>query len=267
MHQSPLEKPIISWEEFDRLFQEAFNAPKSNNNTNDGIVKQNTLPPPVRTASPEPINPGLASDTSADVDGDATSFNGFISEEEIPMYTPLLFPSLKKTSDETIPADEKLGQSAVISPFPKRPRVMSNQVSARRTISSAGSIPRLKRTSTNNSSRSNKPRTRVQVQTSDDGTTTTASIDVPDILKDSLNVDFHQDHLVVTWRTATITDKVLKDSMIRERKEKRYTQTVIVPDGTKFENVRAVLKGRTLMVSFPTNPKVPGLVKPLPASS
>lgn len=68
---------------------------------------------------------------------------------------------------------------------------------------------------------------RVQVERSDDGTTTAASIDVPNILKDSLNVDFHQDHIVVTWRTATVTDKVLKDSIIRERKEKRYTQTIM----------------------------------------
>lgn len=73
----------------------------------------------------------------------------------------------------------------------------------------------------------NLTRASVQVQMSDDGTTTTASLDVPDILKDSLTVDFHRDHLVVNWRTATIVEKVLKDSMIRERKEKRYTQTVM----------------------------------------
>lgn len=68
---------------------------------------------------------------------------------------------------------------------------------------------------------------RMQFQTSTDGTTTTATLDVPDIIKDSLNIDFHQDHLNVTWRTATITEKVLKDSMIRERKEKRYTQAIM----------------------------------------
>ena len=67
---------------------------------------------------------------------------------------------------------------------------------------------------------------RVQMQTISNGTTTTV-IDVPDILKDSLTVDFHQSHLVVTWRTATVTEQILRDSMVREKKEKRYTQTIM----------------------------------------
>jgi hypothetical protein len=33
-----------------------------------------------------------------------------------------------------------------------------------------------------------------------------------------------------------------------------------VPEGTKFENIRASLKGRTLNISFPTSPKAPAVV-------
>ncbi|KIM33680.1 hypothetical protein M408DRAFT_14311 [Serendipita vermifera MAFF 305830] len=247
MLQSPLDKPIISWEEFDRIFENAF-SPKKPGPV--AAVAAAAAPVAPRPATPDPV---VLSDTSAGaVDADGDGFSGFLSEDEIPMYTPLLFPSVirKRSSDSLRSGDTKISNS--ISSLPRRPRIMSNQVSSRRTISSSGSVPRIKR-------RDTKPK--VQSEQSDDGTTTTASIDVPNILKDSLNVDFHQDHLVVTWRTATVTDKVLKDSIIRERKEKRYTQTIITPEGTKFENIRASLKGRTLTVSFPTSPKVPGVLK------
>ncbi|KAG8780622.1 hypothetical protein FRC20_011433 [Serendipita sp. 405] len=253
MERSPLDRPIMSWEEFDRIFDEAFNPnadfkklahtrETSTGSTNTAFSLGADI---VRTGSPELV----LSDASVDA-GD--SFAGFISEEEIPkIYTPLAFPTIRKESSDSLRSDSKL-TSSMSSPkpktmtIPKRPRVMSNQISSRRTISSAGSVPRLSR-------RNTKPR--VQVETSSDGVTTSAILDVPDILKDSLNVDFHQDHLIATWRTATVTEKVLKDSMIRERKEKRYTQTIIIPEGTKFDTVRATLKSRQLTISFPTNPK------------
>ncbi|CAG7855147.1 SubName: Full=Uncharacterized protein {ECO:0000313/EMBL:CCA68906.1} [Serendipita indica DSM 11827] len=272
MLRSALDKPIISWEEFDRIFNEAFNPSgvpakssvshdglgvvssvdeKEKHKREDSLASTNTVFSTIpRAASPEPI----LSDASLDAD----SFAGFISEEEIPkIYTPLAFPTTfpkvgRKESSDSLRSETKASSvlSSSVPPksvvFPKRPRVMSNQISSRRTISSAGSVPRVKRTKT-------KPR--VQMQTTPDGSTTTV-IDVPDILKDSINVDFHHSHLVVTWRTATVTEQILRDSMVREKKEKRYTQTIIVPEGTKYEDVRATLKRSQLTISFPSNPKL-----------
>lgn len=127
---SPLDKPIISWEEFDRIFEDAFSPAKK--------------PVPNRPATPDPV---VLSDTSAGaVDGDGDGFAGFLSEDEIPMYTPLLFPAvIRKQSSDSLRSDTKLSQS--ISSLPRRPRLMSNQISSRRTISSGG-VPRLKRRDT-----------------------------------------------------------------------------------------------------------------------
>lgn len=126
---SALDKPIISWEDFDRIFDEAF------------------VKPTQRTASPEPI----ASDTSIEHD----SFSGFLSEDEIPLYTPMLFPTLRKeSSGESFQSSSKMSQST--TPIPKRPRLMSNQVSSSRRLVSATSgytsstgsvsVPKAKRT-------------------------------------------------------------------------------------------------------------------------
>jgi len=130
MFRSPLDKPIISWDEFDRIFEDAFSSTK----------KTTTRP-----ATPDPV---VLSDTSAGVvDPDGDGFAGFLSEDEIPMYTPLLFPSvIRKQSSDSLQSDKKISQS--LSSLPKRPRIMSNQVSSRRTISSTGSVPRLKRSNT-----------------------------------------------------------------------------------------------------------------------
>ena len=130
MFRSPLDKPIISWDEFDRIFDDAFSGKK----------------PTTRPATPDPV---VLSDTSVGVvDADGDGFAGFLSEDEIPMYTPLLFPTViqKQQSSDSLRSDTKLSQS--MSSLPKRPRVMSNQVSSRRTISSSGSLPRLKRRNT-----------------------------------------------------------------------------------------------------------------------
>jgi hypothetical protein len=166
MLRSPLDKPIISWEEFDRLFTSVFSTPTSNENTHKRSLSDQSFsrpisPPPVRSASPEPLSDQSVGSGGIDAtdaaDALSESFTGFISEEEIPMYTPLLFPTLRKERDssESLRSDSKLSRS-MTSQFPmsqstgipKRPRVMSNQVSSRRTISSTGSVPRLKRQST-----------------------------------------------------------------------------------------------------------------------
>lgn len=165
MLRSPLDKPIISWEEFDRLFQEAFSEEKvteSKRSLLEQPARRPTSPPPARTASPEPIfsdaSVGSGGADAVDAaDAMSESFSGFLSEEEIPMYTPLLFPTLKRERDssESLRSDSKLSQTLVSQSaqsqsgfIPKRPRVMSNQISARRTVSSAGNVPRIKRQNT-----------------------------------------------------------------------------------------------------------------------
>lgn len=166
MLRSPLDKPIISWEEFDRLFTEAFTSPKPKDNAHQRSLSEQSFirpisPPPVRSASPEPLSDHSVGSGGVDgvdaADALSESFTGFISEEEIPMYTPLIFPTLRKEreSSESLRSDEKLSQSMTSqrsmsqsTGFPKRPRVMSNHVSSRRTISTSGSMPRIKRQNT-----------------------------------------------------------------------------------------------------------------------
>ena len=55
MIRSPLDKPIISWEEFDRLFTSVFSAPTSNGNTHKRLLSDQSVFKSPNLSSPREV--------------------------------------------------------------------------------------------------------------------------------------------------------------------------------------------------------------------
>lgn len=116
----------------------------------------------------------------------------------------------------------------------------------------------------------------------------TATFDLPGIKKEQAHVSFRWNSLVVTWQTVKISEKEENGRLVREREEKKYTRTIPLPEGTKvsmllpsssheadycvcqFEEIRAVMDNRRLILSYPNmrtvrvepRPRVPRQAEP-----
>jgi len=91
----------------------------------------------------------------------------------------------------------------------------------------------------------------VSFRESRSGRTITATFDLPGIKKDQAHVSFRWNNLVVTWQTVKISEKEEDGRLVREREEKKYTRTIPLPDGTKFEEIRAVMDDHRLILNYP----------------
>jgi HSP20 family molecular chaperone IbpA len=91
----------------------------------------------------------------------------------------------------------------------------------------------------------------VSFRESRSGRTITATFDLPGMKKEQAHVSFRWNHLVVTWQTVKISEKEEDGRLVREREEKKYTRTIPLPEGTKFEEIRAVMDNRHLTLSYP----------------
>ena len=89
-----------------------------------------------------------------------------------------------------------------------------------------------------------------------------------DVGKQDMHVSFRADKVIVTWRKVRIIEKQEEDSLVRERKEKQYSQIIPLAEGTsvcptnfhtcpesshqiKFKEVRAARSGNCLIVTYP----------------
>lgn len=61
----------------------------------------------------------------------------------------------------------------------------------------------------------------------------TATFDMPGVKKQDVHVSFQRSRLVITWETVNVTEREEKGQIIRERKEKIYSETIPLPEGTK----------------------------------
>ncbi|KAG6335661.1 hypothetical protein ID866_3419 [Astraeus odoratus] len=91
----------------------------------------------------------------------------------------------------------------------------------------------------------------VSYRESHDGRTKTAIFDLPGVKKHHIHISFRCDHLTVEWTTIKITEVEEDGRLVRERKEKIYTRTIPLPKGTKFEEVRATMDDRRLILTYP----------------
>jgi len=86
---------------------------------------------------------------------------------------------------------------------------------------------------------------------SHDGRMITATFDLPGIKKNQVHVSYRGHYLIVDWETVKITEHEENGKIIREHKEKKYSRTLPMPEGTRFEEVRASMDGRHLILIYP----------------
>lgn len=105
-----------------------------------------------------------------------------------------------------------------------------------------------------------KGKSYVKYRESADGLTVTAIFDLPRVKKDDMHVSFQGNRLVVSWRTVKITEReepldaddlVSGTRILRELEHKKYCRTIPLPDGTRFEEIRAARDGRHLVLTYP----------------
>ncbi|KAJ3526532.1 hypothetical protein NM688_g8250 [Phlebia brevispora] len=68
--------------------------------------------------------------------------------------------------------------------------------------------------------------------TSPDGRFVTATFDMLGVHKQDMHVSFRANWVVVTWRRVKTTEKMEDRTLVRERKEKQYCQSIPLPEGT-----------------------------------
>lgn len=96
-----------------------------------------------------------------------------------------------------------------------------------------------------------KKKSIVSYRESHDGRTKSAIFDLPGAKKHHIHISFRSDHMTVEWTTVKITETEEDGRLVRERKEKIYTRTIPVPQGTKFEEVRATMDNSRLILTYP----------------
>jgi len=86
---------------------------------------------------------------------------------------------------------------------------------------------------------------------SHDGRMMTATFDLPGIKKNQVHISYRGHYLIVDWETVKITEHEEGGKIVRDRKEKKYSRTLPIPEGTRFEEVRASMDGRHLILTYP----------------
>jgi len=92
---------------------------------------------------------------------------------------------------------------------------------------------------------------KVTFRDSSDGTRTTATFDLQGIKKSDVHVSFQNDKVVVSWETVNVEEKMEDGKIVRERRENKFTRTLPLPRGAKFEQVKASMDGRHLNLTYP----------------
>lgn len=91
----------------------------------------------------------------------------------------------------------------------------------------------------------------VEFKESADGTRVTAKFDIPDVEKEDMNVTYHPfpARLEISWKTVSVMDREVEECMT-VREEKSICRTILLPEGTRFDEIDAKLH-RRLEVTYP----------------
>jgi len=89
------------------------------------------------------------------------------------------------------------------------------------------------------------------IRESTDGRSVVASFDLRDVPKENIHVSFQRSRLVVTWETAELYEWEENGHIMRERQEKMFHRTLPLPEGTRFEEIRAQMNSHHLVLRYP----------------
>jgi len=88
---------------------------------------------------------------------------------------------------------------------------------------------------------------------SSDGRSIVAALEMPpEVEKQDVHISFQRNRLVVTWVTVEMIEYEEEDGVVyRERYERSQHRTIPLPEGTRFEEVQAIMNGRRLSLRYP----------------
>ncbi|CDO74963.1 hypothetical protein BN946_scf184945.g35 [Trametes cinnabarina] len=101
-----------------------------------------------------------------------------------------------------------------------------------------------------------KRKSRVEVKESPDGRNTeqlSIMFDLTGVKKQDMHVSYRTTRLIVNWRVERVTERKEGDAIVRDREVRKYSHTIPLPEGTKFEDVRASRDGPRLKLTIPNS--------------
>jgi HSP20 family molecular chaperone IbpA len=69
----------------------------------------------------------------------------------------------------------------------------------------------------------------------------TATFDLPGIKKSQVHISYRGQYLIVDWETVKITEHEEGGKIVRDRKEKKYSRTLPIPEGTRVSSIPSAL--------------------------
>lgn len=84
-----------------------------------------------------------------------------------------------------------------------------------------------------------------------------ATFDVPGVKREDMHVSFRAECLIVSWQTIKVADMVEGGILVRNREVIKQCQIIPLPEGTKFEDIRASRNGHRLLLTYPNGCCIP----------
>ncbi|KAI0714340.1 hypothetical protein C8T65DRAFT_644769 [Cerioporus squamosus] len=230
MPSTPFRKPRHSLEAFDKLFERAFaprEIPALTPLSFSDDIRRPTAPSPPSPSTPFyspvdanfPISPAPVGETSLD-----------------PIWEEVM--QTKERELASSPSKVKSLEGASQSP--------SQQSQSSQTQVQQPTPPQTKK-------RVTKRRSSVNFRESPDGKNMLVTFDMAGVKKQDMHVSYRTSRLIVSWRVERTIERQDGDVVLREREVRRYSHTIPLPDGTKFEEVRASRDGQRLTLTLPNS--------------
>ncbi|KAL0954494.1 hypothetical protein HGRIS_003462 [Hohenbuehelia grisea] len=96
-----------------------------------------------------------------------------------------------------------------------------------------------------------KPLSSITFRECSDGRSVMAYFNLPGLTKQDVHVSFQRSRLVISWDEVQVTEQEDRSMVIQERREKTFNKIIPLPDGTKFEDIRAAMDGDRLVLRYP----------------
>jgi len=94
-------------------------------------------------------------------------------------------------------------------------------------------------------------RPRLDVHENKDANSVTATFEVPGLNKDDVNIDVHNNTLTVSGESKVDETRNQDGYAVRERHYGKFSRSIPLAQGVKFEDVKASLENGVLTVTFP----------------
>ncbi|KIK90514.1 hypothetical protein PAXRUDRAFT_676989 [Paxillus rubicundulus Ve08.2h10] len=94
-------------------------------------------------------------------------------------------------------------------------------------------------------------RPRMDLHEDSESNTVTAVFDLPGLKQEDVRVDIHSDRLTISGEKKVDQRRDEAGYSVRERAYGKFTRTLILPQGTKPEDVKAKMESGALTVTFP----------------